>query len=75
MHLVTETLKVFCHEMARLNLVPNLIPMLSGTAFKHYIPLIFLAPAVLECNWEKKLMLFSMMDFNTCRLACFAYLT
>lgn len=52
MHLVTETLKVFCHEIARL-LVPNLIPMFSGTAFKHYIPLIFLAPAVLESNWEK----------------------
>lgn len=89
---MTETLKIFCHEIARL-LLPNLIPVFSGialipmfsgtalkpvfsgTALKHYIPLIFLAPAVLESNWEKKLMLFSMMDFTTCRLACFAYLT
>lgn len=29
--------------------------MSSGTALKHYIPLIFLAPAVLESNWEKNL--------------------
>lgn len=61
-YLMTETLKIFCHEIARL-LLPNLIPVFSGTALKpvfsgtalkHYIPLIFLAPAVLESNWEKK---------------------
>lgn len=47
--------------------------MFSGTAFKHYIPLIFLAPAVLESNWEKINALFhdGLQYLQTCLFCLF----